>query len=43
MRTRTEYIFRMDPMLGYDDIASMNLEKYGKISCRFCYSSLVMD
>ena len=43
MRTRSEYIFRMDPMLGYDDIASMIMEKYGNFSCRFCYSPLVMD
>ena len=43
MRTRSEYIFRMDPMLGYDAIASMIMEKYGNFSCRFCYSPLVMD
>ena len=43
MRGRSEYIFRMDPMLGYDDIASMIMEKYGNFSCRFCYSPLVMD
>ena len=43
MRTRSEYIFRMDPMLGYDVIASMIMEKYGNFSCRFCYSPLVMD
>ena len=43
MRIRSEYIFRMDPMLGYDDIASMIMEKYGNFSCRFCYSPLVMD
>lgn len=43
MRGRSEYIFRMDPMLCHDDIASMIMEKYGNFSCRFCYSPLVMD
>ena len=43
MRTGSEYIFRMDPMLGYDDIASMIMEKYGNFSCIFCYSPLIMD
>ena len=43
MRTRSEYIFRIDPMPGYDAIASMIMEKYGDFSCRFCYSALIWD
>ncbi len=31
----------MDPMLGYDAIASKIMEKYGDFSCRFCYSELI--
>ena len=43
MRKRSEYLLLMDPMLGYDDIASLIMEKYGNFSCRFCYFPLVMD
>ena len=43
MHDRSEYIFRLDPMLDYDSIASMIMERYGNFSCRFCYSSLVWD
>jgi hypothetical protein len=43
MRTRSEYIFRMDPILGYDAIASMIMEKYDNFCCRFCYSLLIWD
>ena len=43
MQDRSGYIFRLDPMLDYDSIASMIMEKYGNFSCRFCYSPLVMD
>ncbi len=43
MQDRSGYILRMDPMLDYDSIASMIMEKYGNFSCRFCYSPLVMD
>ena len=43
MQRRSEYLLCMDPMLDYDSIASMIMEKYGNFSCRFCYSPLVMD
>ncbi len=43
MQDRSEYIFRMDPMLDYDSIASIIMEEYGNFSCRFCYSPLIMD
>ena len=43
MQDRSEYIFRIDPMLDYDSIASIIMEKYGNFSCRFCYFPLVMD
>ena len=43
MQRRSEYLLCMDPMLDYDTIASMIMEKYGNFSCRFCYSPLVMD
>ena len=43
MRNRSEYILHLDPMLGYDAIASMIMEKYGDFSCRFCYSALIWD
>ena len=43
MQRRSEYLLCMDPMLDYDTIASMIMEKYGDFSCRFCYSPLVMD
>lgn len=43
MRDCLEYITRMDPMLDYDGIASIIMEKYGNFMCGFCYSPMVMD
>ncbi|MCL4359104.1 MAG: WYL domain-containing protein [Candidatus Thermoplasmatota archaeon] len=43
MRSRSEYIFLLDPMLDYDSVASMVMDRYGNLSCRFCYSPLVRD
>ena len=42
MRARSIYIFSLDPMLDYANIASMIMEKYGNFSYKFCHFPLVL-
>jgi hypothetical protein len=43
VRERLEFLLSVDPMMGYDEVATLVMQAYGSFSCRLCYSPLILD